>query len=219
MTWTVYWFMLPVCFLIASVAMFSGISGAAMLTPVFLIAFPLLGVPSLTTLAAIGTSLFLETSGFGTGLYRYIRMRLVDVRTALSIVVLTLPTAIIGSVVARHVPVDTLKIGYGVGMVGLAWLLFSDRPSPAPEAAASPRSRPGAMAVGTSSSSQTPTAGLVSPDEFRPAIVCETDHTHLARSAGKGVPSTARLAGSTPSAPTDCVCSASSRAAAPSWPA
>jgi hypothetical protein len=54
--WTVYWFMLPVCVVVASVAMFSGISGAAMLTPVFLIGFPLLGVPRLTTVEAIGTS-------------------------------------------------------------------------------------------------------------------------------------------------------------------
>ncbi len=45
MDWTIYWFMLPVCVAIAGVAMFSGISGAAMLIPVFLIGFPLLGVP------------------------------------------------------------------------------------------------------------------------------------------------------------------------------
>jgi hypothetical protein len=82
MNWVVYWFMFPVCVGVASVAMFSGISGAALLTPVFLIGFPLLGVPELTIVAAIGTSLFLETSGFGAGLYRYFRMRLVDTRTA-----------------------------------------------------------------------------------------------------------------------------------------
>lgn len=57
MDWTVYWFMFPVCIGIASVAMFSGISGAAMLMPVFLIGFPLLDVPTLGTLAAIGMSL------------------------------------------------------------------------------------------------------------------------------------------------------------------
>ena len=67
MDWTVYWFMLPVCVAIAGVAMFSGISGAAMLIPVFLIGFPLVDVPPLTTVEAIGTSLLLETSGFGTG--------------------------------------------------------------------------------------------------------------------------------------------------------
>ena len=37
MNWTVYWFMLPVCITVASVAMFSGIGGAALLTPIFLI--------------------------------------------------------------------------------------------------------------------------------------------------------------------------------------
>lgn len=80
MDWTVYWFMLPVCVVVASVAMFSGISGAALLIPVFLIGFPLLNVPRLTTVAAVGTSLILETSGFGMGVARYLRMRLVDTR-------------------------------------------------------------------------------------------------------------------------------------------
>jgi len=42
--------------------------------PVFLIGFPLFDVPPLTTVEAIGTSLLLETSGFGTGLYRYFRL-------------------------------------------------------------------------------------------------------------------------------------------------
>jgi len=96
MDWTVYWFMLPVCIVVASVAMFSGISGAALLTPTFLIGFPLFGVPRLTTLAAIATSLFLESSGFGTGLYRYLRMRLVDVKTARSMILITLPLGALG---------------------------------------------------------------------------------------------------------------------------
>ena len=64
MDWTVYWFMLPACVIIASIAMFSGISGAAMLTPLFLIGFPLFGVPTLTAIQAIALALFLETGGF-----------------------------------------------------------------------------------------------------------------------------------------------------------
>ncbi len=86
MDWTVYWFMLPVCVAVASVAMFSGISGAAMLTPVFLIGFPLLHVPRLTTVEAIGTSLLLETAGFGAGVSRYLAMGLVDGKTARSMI-------------------------------------------------------------------------------------------------------------------------------------
>lgn len=65
MDWLAYWFMFPACIVIAATATFSGIRGAALLTPLFLIGFPLLGVPCLTTVQAIGTSLFLETSGFG----------------------------------------------------------------------------------------------------------------------------------------------------------
>ncbi|MGH9183156.1 MAG: sulfite exporter TauE/SafE family protein [Acidimicrobiales bacterium] len=137
LSWSVYWFMFPVCVVVASVAMFSGISGAALLTPLFLIGFPLLDVPRLTTVAAIGTSLFLETSGFGTGVYRYVRFRLVDVPTARALIAVTLPLGGLGAVVSRQVPAQSLRIGYGVAMVALAWVLARDRggqasPLPAP---------------------------------------------------------------------------------------
>ena len=126
MDWTVYWFMLPVCVVIASVAMFSGISGAAMLIPVFLIGFPLFDIPRLTTVEAIGTSLLLETSGFGTGLYRYFRLRLVDSATARRLIALTLPLGMLGALASAHAPVEGLRLGYGAAMVGLAVLLVRE---------------------------------------------------------------------------------------------
>jgi len=131
--WTVYWFMLPVCIIIASVAMFSGISGAAMLIPVFLIGFPLFDVPRLSTVEAIGTSLLLETSGFGTGLYRYFRLRLVDWATAWRLILLTLPLGMLGALASAQAPVQALRLGYGAAMVGLAFLLVREThaaPSP-----------------------------------------------------------------------------------------
>lgn len=123
MNWTVYWFMLPVCIVIASAAMFSGISGAALLIPVFLIGFPLLGVPRLTAVQAVGTSLFLETSGFATGVARYARLGLVDYRTVRAIVVLSVPLGAAGAIVAGHAPVQILRLAYGVAMLALAVLL------------------------------------------------------------------------------------------------
>jgi uncharacterized membrane protein YfcA len=126
MDWTVYWFMLPVCTVIASVAMFSGISGAALLFPVFLIGFPLLGAPPLTTVEAVGLALFLETSGFGTGVYRYVRRRLIDVRTARTIISVALPSAVLGSLLARQAPEQLLRLGYGVAMLALAYLLLRE---------------------------------------------------------------------------------------------
>ncbi|MEX2548812.1 MAG: sulfite exporter TauE/SafE family protein [Nitriliruptoraceae bacterium] len=124
--WFVYWFMFPVCIAIASAAMFSGISGAAMLMPVFLIGFPLLGVPPLTTVAAVGMSLFLETSGFGTGVYRYLRRGLVDTQTARRLALVTVPAAIVGSIAARWVSSGALRVGYGLAMIALAGLLFRE---------------------------------------------------------------------------------------------
>jgi uncharacterized protein len=158
MSWTVYWFMLPVCIVIATAAMFSGISGAALLTPTFLIGFPLFSVPRLGTVAAIGTSLFLETSGFGTGLFRYLSARLVDLKTAKSLILLCLPLGVLGSIAASHVPADLLRIGYGIGMLGLAYVLLQDNHK-------------------GKHPSDEPTVGPGAP-EPAPLVVCDSDQAH-----------------------------------------
>lgn len=123
MDWMVYWFMFPVCIGVAGAAMFTGISGAAMLMPVFLLGFPLLGVAPLGAATAVGISLFLEAAGFGTGVYRYLRRGLVDTRTARRLAVVTLPAGIVGALAARWVAADVLRAGYGTAMVALAALL------------------------------------------------------------------------------------------------
>lgn len=137
MNWLVYWFMFPACIVIAGTATFSGISGAALMTPLFLIGFPLMRVPRLGTVEAIGAALFLETSGFGAGVYYYVRMRLVDLATARMLIVVTAPLAIIGAIVAQHAPATALRLGYGVAMLGVAWLLFrADKKMPGRRATA-----------------------------------------------------------------------------------
>jgi uncharacterized protein len=123
MDWTVYWFMFPACIAIATVAIFSGISGAAFLTPLFLIGFPLMDVPRLTTVGAIGTALFLETSGFGMGVYRYWKLRLPDMGTVYKIGAVTLPLGLLGAILAHHAPAQLLRIGYGFCMLAVAWIL------------------------------------------------------------------------------------------------
>jgi len=121
---TVYWFMLPVCILVAGMAMFSGISGAALIAPLFFVGFPLLGVPTLTTIEAIATALFLETTGFASGVYGYMKRKLVDWRLAGALILFSLPAGIIGAIFARQVPGQTLKVTYGLAMFVLAYLLF-----------------------------------------------------------------------------------------------
>jgi uncharacterized membrane protein YfcA len=181
--WTVYWFMLPVCVAVASTAMFSGISGAAMLFPVFLIGFPLVGAPLLTTVEAVGLALLLETSGFGTGVYRYVRRRLVDTRTAWTIVRVALPLAILGSLLARMAPEQLLRLGYGVAMLGLAYLLVR---APADEHTSSPV--PQLTAVGAVARSALPAVPDGDGDgRGRRRITDDAGHTYTYVASGLGL--------------------------------
>ncbi len=85
---------------------------------------PVLDVPRLTTVAAVGTSLFLETSGFGMGVARYLRMRLVDTSTCRTVIAVTLPLGAAGAVAARYAPVDLLspRLWRSDGRAGMAAL-------------------------------------------------------------------------------------------------
>ncbi len=124
MDWTVYWFMLPACVAIASVAMFSGISGAALLTPLFLIGFPLLDVPTLAAVQAIALALFLETFGFGSGVVGYWRRRLPDWGLVRALLVVTVPLGVLGAILAKQAPADLLKAIYALVMFAVAVVLF-----------------------------------------------------------------------------------------------
>lgn len=77
MDFTLYWFMLPVSMGVATTAMLSGIGGAALFTPIFLIIVPLLGpeYPLASPVAAIGVALLTETFGFSSGFVGYYRKR------------------------------------------------------------------------------------------------------------------------------------------------
>lgn len=123
MDWTVYRFMLPACVVIAATATFSGISGAALMTSMFILVFPWLGVPTLSTVQSIGAALFLETAGFGAGVYHYARMRIADLRMARALITFSAPSAVVGALLAHEAPATVLRIAYGIAMLGLARLL------------------------------------------------------------------------------------------------
>lgn len=124
MDFTVYWFMLPVCIAIASIAMLSGISGAAMLSPAIILGFPLIGVPELLPAAAIGMSLFTEFFGFGSGVVAYLRRRLVDVATYRALVWVAIPVAAVAGFASQEISPVLLKALYGVMMFPLAVVLL-----------------------------------------------------------------------------------------------
>jgi hypothetical protein len=98
MDWTQYWFMFPIAMCVATSAMLSGIGGAALFIPIFVIIFPLLGPEyPLATSAAIGSALMTEVFGFSSGFIGYYRKRLIDFKSAIPFVCASVPVAIVGA--------------------------------------------------------------------------------------------------------------------------
>jgi uncharacterized membrane protein YfcA len=125
MDFTLYWFMFPVGICVATVAMLSGIGGAALFTPIFVLIFPLLGpeYPLSTTIAAIGAALITQTFGFLSGFIAYYRRQLIDFPLAQRFIVMAAPMAIFGAVVAGQVA-DEILIGTYAGMVFVIAVFF-----------------------------------------------------------------------------------------------
>ena len=130
MDFTMYWFMLPVSTLVATGAMLGGIGGAAMFMPIFLIVFPLLGPEFAIAgpVAAIGVALLTEAFGFSSGLIGYLRRHLIDFKVAKSLIIIAVPSAIVGSFLSQYADPDMLKIMYGALMLILTYIMLR-RPS------------------------------------------------------------------------------------------
>jgi uncharacterized membrane protein YfcA len=71
--------------------MASGVGGATFFSPIFILG---LGLPAEV---AIGTGLITEVFGFASGLIAYIRKRLIDFSLGLTLLVVTVPLALIGT--------------------------------------------------------------------------------------------------------------------------
>jgi len=125
-----YWFMLPISTLVSIVAMLGGVGGAVMFIPIFLIIFPLLGPEYViaSPLAAIGVALITEAFGFTSGLIGYLRRHLIDFKVAKSLIIIAVPSAIVGSLLAEAASPEMLKILFAGLMFILAYIMLK-RPS------------------------------------------------------------------------------------------
>ncbi len=123
---TLYWFMFPVAIVIATTAMLSGIGGAALFTPMFLIVFPLLGAEYAlsTAVTAIGTALLTQTFGFASGFIAYRRQGLIDYKSALPFIAVAVPIAILGALLSQTADANLLKGTYAVLMAILSVILL-----------------------------------------------------------------------------------------------
>ncbi|MEO0617141.1 MAG: sulfite exporter TauE/SafE family protein [Pseudomonadota bacterium] len=122
MDFTLYWFMFPVSICVATCAMLSGIGGAALFTPIFILVLPLLGpeYPLQSTVAAIGTALLTETFGFTSGFIGYYRKRLIDFDIVKRFIRWSVPVAVAGAFLAHYVAEALLIAGYALLVLVLA---------------------------------------------------------------------------------------------------
>jgi len=122
MDFTLYWFMFPVSVCVATLAMLSGIGGAALFTPIFVLIFPLLGpeYPLESTVAAIGSALLTQTFGFMSGFVGYYRKKLIDSAIVFRFLRISVPVAIGGAFLAHLVADGALILGYALLVLILA---------------------------------------------------------------------------------------------------
>ncbi len=130
-----YWFMFPIAIGISTIAMASGVEGATFFTPLFMVA---LGLPPNV---AIGTGLITEVFGFSSGVYAYTRQKLIDYQLGRTLLLVTIPTALLGTWLAKAIPAELLKGILGVGLLAIATSFFK----PSPEAINPQCSAPGEM--------------------------------------------------------------------------
>jgi uncharacterized membrane protein YfcA len=98
------WFMFPVAVGIATIAMLSGIGGAVMFAPFFML------VLRLDPLIALGAGLAIEVFGFSSGVIGYLRKKLIHFDIVKHLIFLTIPATIAGVVLGRFVPASVLKV-------------------------------------------------------------------------------------------------------------
>ena len=111
------WWVFPASVCIATIAISTGISGALFFAPFFLL------VVGLPPAEAIGGGLMTMIFGTGSGTFSYNRQGVVDFTIVRSLLIVTVPFAMLGALVAIMVDADALRVALGVGLIALAAFL------------------------------------------------------------------------------------------------
>lgn len=130
MDFTLYWFMFPISIVVATCAMLSGIGGAALFTPIFILVFPFVGPEYIlnSTIAAISAALITQTFGFFSGFIGYYRRRLIDYALAWRILRVAVPIAVLGALITSLVHDSVLLASYSLLVAVLAVVMWRNKP-------------------------------------------------------------------------------------------
>ena len=168
--WTLYWFMFPVALCVATTAMLSGIGGAAMFAPIFMVIFPILGseYPFESIAAAIGVALFTEVFGFSSGFVGYYRKKLIDFKGAIPFILVGVPFGIVGAILLNTLSdyEEILRGSYALLMLVLSYIIFRyHQPTPSDQAATAPESFGAASVVDSENSVERQMRTIVGQDK------------------------------------------------------
>jgi len=109
-----FWWLFPVSIVIAAIANGAGIGGATFFSPLFVI------VLGLEPVIAIGAALVTEVFGFASGVIAHARAKAIDWLAVRRLVVVSVPLAVIGSLLAGFAPETLLKLLLGLGLLFIA---------------------------------------------------------------------------------------------------
>ncbi len=118
-----YGYMFFVSVAVAMVAMASGVGGATFFAPILILGL------RLPPEVAIGIGLITEVFGFASGVWAYARKKLIDYRLGLTLLVVTVPMALVGTWASNLIAAEHLKLILGMGLVAVA-ISFLRAPKP-----------------------------------------------------------------------------------------
>lgn len=118
------WWLFPVAIMIAAVANGAGIGGATFFSPLFVI---VLGLDPAT---AVGVALGTEIFGFGSGVVAHARAGAIDWKVVRLLVTVSVPMAVLGSLLAGFAPDRALKLLLAFGLTGIALVFIRHHDGP-----------------------------------------------------------------------------------------
>ena len=126
------WWVYPAALCIATLAISTGISGALFFVPFFLL------VVGVSPAEAIGGGLMTMIFGTASGTFSYVRQGVVDFTIVKSLLLVTVPFAMAGALLAIMSDPDALRVLFGVMLFALAAFLVWSNLRRAREKAARP---------------------------------------------------------------------------------
>lgn len=113
-----YWFLFPISIVIATIAISSGVGGAVFFSPLFMLGL------KVEPYTAIGAGLITELFGFSSGLFGYMKRKIIDYKFGKHLLFFSIPSSIIGVFLSAYIPSELLMLLFSIGIILVGWQLY-----------------------------------------------------------------------------------------------